>query len=135
MSFQLDTDVVIDHLRRPGTADNLFDRLFVLGTCVSAMSYGKPWQGVVEHRRQDEMTVVLAKLLEPLRILPLDEATMRIFAVVRSGLKRQGMLLPAQDLLIAATAIQHDLILVTRNQRHFNRIDGLQVASPDDLAG
>jgi tRNA(fMet)-specific endonuclease VapC len=31
------------------------------------------------------------------------------------------------DLLIAATALEHDLTLVTRNQRHFARIPGLQI--------
>jgi predicted nucleic acid-binding protein len=42
-------------------------------------------------------------------------------------LRRQGNLIPDFDLLIAATALRHDLTLVTRDTAHFERIEGLQL--------
>jgi tRNA(fMet)-specific endonuclease VapC len=33
------------------------------------------------------------------------------------------------DLMIAATALQYDLTLLTNNRRHFDRVDGLQIES------
>jgi predicted nucleic acid-binding protein len=45
----------------------------------------------------------------------------------RAALRQQGLLIPDMDLLIAATALEHDLTLVTRNQRHFVRLPGLQM--------
>ena len=55
------------------------------------------------------------------------EAVMLRFARMRSELRRQGNLIPDFDLLIAATALEHDLILMTRNTRHFARIAGLRL--------
>ena len=45
-------------------------------------------------------------------------------------LRRQGQLIPDLDLLIAATALAHDLTLVTRNRHHFERIPDLRLHSP-----
>jgi predicted nucleic acid-binding protein len=42
-------------------------------------------------------------------------------------LKQNGLLIGANDLWIAATAIAHDLPLVTRNTDHFRRVPGLKV--------
>ena len=44
--------------------------------------------------------------------------------------RRQGQLIPDLDLLIAATALHHDLTLLTRNIRHFNRIPELRLYQP-----
>lgn len=40
-------------------------------------------------------------------------------------LRAEGRLIPDFDVVIAATALAHDLTLVTRNRRHFDRIAGL----------
>jgi len=47
-------------------------------------------------------------------------------AQVRALLKNQGQPIGAYDVLIAATALQNDLLMVTANQREFDRILGLQ---------
>jgi tRNA(fMet)-specific endonuclease VapC len=47
-------------------------------------------------------------------------------AQIRVALKSQGQPIGAYDVLIAATALQHSLIMVTANQREFERVPGLQ---------
>jgi predicted nucleic acid-binding protein len=42
-------------------------------------------------------------------------------------LRSRGLLIPDLDLFIAATALEHDLILLSRNRRHFDRISGLNI--------
>ena len=56
------------------------------------------------------------------------------YRVVRAAeiyvdLKQKGRLISDADILIAATALTHDLILVTNNTAHFQRVPGLQVQS------
>jgi predicted nucleic acid-binding protein len=52
------------------------------------------------------------------------------FAEVRSFLRRRGQLIPDFDLLIAATALHHDLTLLTFNRRHFLRVPDLKLYQP-----
>lgn len=52
---------------------------------------------------------------------------MERFAGIRGDLRRRGQLIPDLDLLIAATALHHDLTLLTRNVRHFDRIPELRL--------
>lgn len=57
-----------------------------------------------------------------IRILDFDEKAINCYA----ELKGQKIRIGTQDLRIAAIAISHNAILVTRNQRDFSRIPGLQ---------
>jgi tRNA(fMet)-specific endonuclease VapC len=52
---------------------------------------------------------------------------MKRFARIRGQLRRQGLTVQDPDLLIAATALTHQLTLVTRNLRHFRRIPDLMI--------
>ena len=54
---------------------------------------------------------------------------MRRFARLRGELRQRGLLIPDPDILIAATALTHNLTLVTRNRRHFERIPDLPLYS------
>jgi predicted nucleic acid-binding protein len=53
---------------------------------------------------------------------------MQHFGRLRALLRQQGNLIPDFDLLIAATVLEQDSMLVTRNRRHFERIPGIQLA-------
>ncbi len=55
--------------------------------------------------------------------------TANIFADIKATLRKRGMLIEDLDLLIAATARRHELVLVTNNRAHFGRIDGLRIES------
>lgn len=48
---------------------------------------------------------------------------------LRMYLEEKGEPLPHLDLFIAASALVYDLILVTNNKRHFERIPGLEIYS------
>jgi predicted nucleic acid-binding protein len=68
--------------------------------------------------------------LHPYRILGLNEGIAERFAETRADLRRRGQRLPDLDLFIAATAIHHDLTLLTFNLRHFQRVPDLKVFTP-----
>ena len=53
------------------------------------------------------------------RILPIDEHTSSIWGTMRGEASMRNRTLPVIDSLIAATAIQHNLILVTENTKDF----------------
>lgn len=59
--------------------------------------------------------------------LPFDDAVAEHYARVRAELTQQGKPIGSNDFLIAATALTHNLILVTHNTREFSRISGLKI--------
>ncbi|HKT38080.1 MAG TPA: hypothetical protein VJR48_06875, partial [Ktedonobacterales bacterium] len=55
-----------------------------------------------------------------------DAATARIHAHIKHDLKRRGLIMPDNDLWIAATAMQYDVTLAARDA-HFDWVTGLRV--------
>lgn len=70
------------------------------------------------------------------RVLSLDSGTMLCWGELVGSHKKRGISLPAMDSLLAASAIHHNLILVTRNSKDFELMDGLKFLNPwEDSAG
>lgn len=69
----------------------------------------------------------LRDVLKGIEVFPIDESVIDQYAQLAAALNRQGMPLAIGDLIIAATALVHDRILVTRNLRHFERVPNLQL--------
>jgi predicted nucleic acid-binding protein len=67
------------------------------------------------------------QLLETFRILEVTSHIALAYGRIDRALRRAGTPLGINDLWIAATALAHDLPLVTRNTGHFTRIPGLQI--------
>ncbi len=73
----------------------------------------------------------LAEWLEELiyrcdeRVLPLDVRVLRSWGEMTAKLEKKGRVLPLMDSLIAATAITHDLRIVTRNTDDFAQTGAL----------
>lgn len=61
--------------------------------------------------------------------LPWDAATGLRWAKLLAKLRSSGQSMPIKDSLIAATALLHGLILVTRNVRDFNKT-GVKIVDP-----
>lgn len=70
--------------------------------------------------------LALAQLLRPMQLLPFDSECAALAARIRVDLEVVGTPIGAHDTLIAATALRHQAILVTRNVREFSRVPGLQ---------
>jgi predicted nucleic acid-binding protein len=71
----------------------------------------------------------LSSLSAEFVVLPVDEEVAQRFGEISARLLDRGQPIATPDLLIAATALVHDLTLVTGNVRHFAEIDGLRVAN------
>ena len=67
------------------------------------------------------------KVFPNVNILPFDTDSGKIYGRLKALLEKRGFSKSEPDLKIAAIAIQHDMILVTENKRHFMNIPGLNI--------
>ncbi len=122
MPVLVDTDVLVWHLRGYPQATHRLDQLPNLK--LSAMSYLELIQGM---RNKDEL-VAVKKMFELRRanVLPLTAAiTQRATELMEALALSHG--LQAGDALIAATALDHQLALLTGNTKHFEPVSGLRI--------
>jgi predicted nucleic acid-binding protein len=117
----VDTDVLIWHLRGYAQATRHLDQLGSLK--LSAVSYLEVLQGV---RNKAELAAVKKMLVRRnASILPVTEAiTQRAITLMELLALCHG--LQVGDALIAATALEHQLSVLTGNVKHFSAVDGLQ---------
>ena len=129
MPYLLDTDWTIQYLNGVSRYVHRIDDLEPDGLRLSIITLAEVYEGVFgssdPQAREDELNAFLARV----QTLELDTAVARIFAFERSRLRSAGRLIGDMDLLIAATALRHELTLLTNNRRHFNRIPSLTVES------
>ena len=118
----VDTDVLIWHLRGYAQATRRLDRIDAL--TLSAVTYLEILQGM---RNRGELAAV-KKMLErrAATVLPLTEATtQRAIEFMESYCLSHG--LQMGDALIAATALDLGLPVLTANVKHFRVVQGLKV--------
>jgi tRNA(fMet)-specific endonuclease VapC len=83
--------------------------------------------GARNSNRVDPNMRLLRRFFSPLASLPFDDRCAEEAAFIRLDLSRAGRPVGPNDLLIAATARAHDLVLVTHNTREFGRVPGLRI--------
>lgn len=92
---------------------------------LSIITYYEVISGLKHRDAQKQLTLFLEFAAQNL-ILPLTEESVTLSANIYATLRRDGTPVDDIDLLIAGVAIANDLVLITHNQRHFNRIQGLE---------
>lgn len=130
MAYLFDTDAISELLRaRP--LQIYLDWLITVPReeqFTSAVVIGELYKGAYRSQaRQRHLDNIETRILPAVTALPYDVATAKVFGQIRAKLEESGTILPDADLQIAATAIYHDLELVSGNLRHFSRIAKLKI--------
>lgn len=131
MAFLFDTDA-ISALLRPRPAAAYVKWLMNVAReeqFTSAVVIGELYKGAFRsHDRERHISNIEQRILPAVTVLPYDISIAKIFGGIRAHLEDTGMILPDADIQLAATAIGHNLELITGNIRHFNRISGLKIS-------
>jgi hypothetical protein len=124
MPYLIDSDVLIDISQGIKAAREYVDAL----TEEWGISQVSALELIVGARDQRELATIDA-FLSAYAIIPIRESTgKRAYELLKLYAKPHG--LHVFDSLVAATAMEEGLTLVTRNQRHFGVIKGLPLAIP-----
>ena len=130
MRYLVDADWLIDAAIGRPVAVRTLDRLSSKGLSISIIAVAEVYEGAFRTSQPEATLAGFREFLGVYAHLPLTDPIIERFARLRAALRRQGQLIPDMDLFIAATALEADLILVTRNTRHFERITELKLYQP-----
>jgi tRNA(fMet)-specific endonuclease VapC len=121
-----DTDVLIDFLRGRGQAAKR------VALELTTRSFGTTAITAFELRsgaRTSNQLKGIDTLLDAMTLLSFGPEEARVAADLRRQLESQGQAIGMADYMIAAVCIANDGVLLTRNRRHFERVEGLKLST------
>lgn len=126
MSYLVDSDWIVDWLKGKAPAVQLLQTLASTDTlALSTITYGEVFEGIYYGQNRAHIERIFHHFLRGTVVLPVTRRIAHQFAIIRGDLRHRGQTIGDPDVLIAATALHHNLTLVTQNRRHFQGIAGL----------
>lgn len=126
MKFLLDTNVISEPKQKQPSERVLewLDAQDESKICLSVLSIGEIRKGITRldsGKKKAELEEWLEKLRNRFarRLLPLSEKTFLVWGRMCGEFENKGIVRFALDSLLEATALEHDLVLVTRNVKNF----------------
>lgn len=128
----IDTDLLIDLLRNQKQATDFIQELERKNTVLAttAINVFELHHGAHKSQESEKNLQAIKVLVSRLSILPLTTKAAKKAGHIYATLEQQGQPIGLRDTFIASIALTRDCSIATRNQQHFNRIDGLSIITP-----
>jgi len=132
MPYLVDSNVIIDHLAAVPDASQFLDQFAQDGIVMSIVTYMEAFQGVFRSEHPEEAAEKFHAFVDKVLILPFSFAVAERCARLRETLRSQNKRVKSRalDLIIAATALEYGLTLVTKNTEDFKDIPDLSLSQP-----
>jgi tRNA(fMet)-specific endonuclease VapC len=130
--YLLDADSAIDHLTQHGDLSDRIPNLRPHDLALSAVTLIELYTGVESSSSARNAERDLRHLLRTITVIPLNQRVIRATAHLRANLLDRQLPIKqrAYDLIVAATALEYSLIVVSSNTRDYQDIAGLQQFDP-----
>ena len=130
--YLVDSDICSKALRgRHESLTNVLNGMRPDGLAISVVTYGEVTEGVLYSRNRAVDQQLWRDFLAGFDIIDVTMEIAEVWADVRGSLRKQGNIVPDNDLLIASTALRFGMTVVTGNERHSGRVPGLDVLVPE----
>jgi len=137
MEILVDTDIIISTLKK--TPDEKCISILrkieengIIGY-ISVLTVFELYYGAYLSKNPDRNIKPVEELLTIFRIIDLSTSICRHSGEVGAELRKKGIEIDFRDLLIGVTALHSNLVLVTKNIKHFSRIKGLKIKTPENF--
>ena len=128
MNYLLDTNICIYLMK--GGYPKIEKRLTMCRSdevVLSSIVASELMYGAENSQNREKNLRQLSAFLSGFTILPYGAGSLEPYGKIRAHLRRKGQPIGAADTFIAAQAVAHNLILVTNNEKEFNRVPNLRI--------
>lgn len=126
MRYLLDTNICIYIIKRkPQKVLDKFQTLNLGDVGIPSITVAELEYGAYKSERREQNQAALKQFLNPLAVVPFDEAAARVYGEIRGQLEQRGTVIGPMDMLIAAQANNLRLTLITNNVSEFSRVPNL----------
>ena len=128
-SVCLNTDILIDHLRGDEEVTRQLEELEDSGSLLSTTTINafEVYYGAQKTEKKGENIGAVSRLLSRLLVFDFSERAAEKAGEIAARLEANGASIGFRDILVGATTITDNSILLTRNIRHFERIHELKL--------
>lgn len=126
----LDTSVLIEYFRKTKKSNSF---LYKLTEQYALFAVSIITQYEIYVGSNEDQDLFWNQFFESITVLPFDAKANEQAIRIYRDLKQKSKLIEIPDLLIGATAKAHSLTLATLNERHFSRIEGLELISINQI--
>ena len=124
--YLLDTNICIYYIKGLHELKSKFQEVGPENCFISEITLAELKFGVAKSQAKEKNQKALENFLSGIQILPIFPA-LDIYSEEKARLQKSGKIIDDFDLLIGATAVSFDLVMVTNNTNHFNRIKDIRL--------
>jgi len=125
--YLLDTDTIIYNLKGNKAVRKYLQQHLNDSINIGVITLMELYYGAYKSRKVESNLAKVKTIEAALEIIPANQEIVEIFGMLKSKLEKAGNRIDDFDLILASTALTHNLVLVTNNEKHFKNIDGLQI--------
>jgi len=126
MKYLLDTNICIYFLKGKYELAETFDKIGFENLYISEITIAELKFGAAKSDRPKTNKNIIDKLANKFKQIPIY-SSLDIFAAEKARLRKEGNIVDDFDLLIGSTAIFNEMTLVTNNEKHFIRLNNIQI--------
>ncbi len=124
--YLLDTDTIIFSLKGHTALEKNLQQHFHDPIKICVVTLMELYYGAYKSQRVESNLAKIKTLENSLEIVPIGKESVEIFGIYKAKLEKSGTPLDDFDLILASCALAQNLVLVTNNIKHFERIEGLK---------
>lgn len=128
MKYLLDTNVCIQILK--GTSDSIKSKIASIPTeeiIIPSVVRYELFYGAYKSNNLEKTLSLINEFLDSFDTEEFNDSTAKYCGEIRATLESKGEPIGPYDLMIAATAMMNDYILVSNNTREFKRIENIKL--------
>ena len=122
--YLIDTNTCIYYIKGKFDLREKFEEVNPENCFISEITLAELMYGVENSEKKEKNQKALDNFLTGVNVIPIFHS-LNLYAKEKARLRKAGTPLDDFDLLIGVTSVKHNLIMVTNNIYHFNRIKGV----------